>query len=105
MAAKTIKIRARATEGVTTVKALITHPMHTGLQKNEKTGELIPPEYIQEVFCEHKGKNVLTAYWGTGVSRNPYLSFRFKGGAKGETVKLSWKDNFGKSDWIETEIK
>jgi sulfur-oxidizing protein SoxZ len=48
---------------------------------------------------------VLTAYWGTGVSRNPYLSFRFKGGAKGETVKLSWKDNFGKSDWIETEIK
>jgi sulfur-oxidizing protein SoxZ len=103
--AKTIKIRAQAKEGVTTVKALITHPMHTGLQKDEKTGELIPAEFIQEVVCEHNGKNVLTAYWGTGVSKNPYLSFKFKGGAKGETVKLGWKDNLGKSDSTETEIR
>jgi len=103
--ATTIKIRAQAKDGVTTVKALITHPMHTGLQKDEKTGELIPAEFIQEVSCEHGGKNVLSAYWGTGVSKNPYLSFRFQGGAKGETLKLSWKDNLGKSDSAETEIK
>ena len=103
--ADTIKIRAQEKEGVTTVKALITHPMHTGLQKDEKTGQVIPAEFIEEVTVESGGKTVLTAHWGTGVSRNPYLSFQFKGAAKGEKLTLSWKDNLGKSDSAETEIR
>ncbi|HFC11378.1 MAG TPA: thiosulfate oxidation carrier complex protein SoxZ, partial [Anaerolineae bacterium] len=31
------------------------------------------------VTCTHNGKNVLTAYWGTAISKNPYMSFQFKG--------------------------
>lgn len=100
-----IKMRAKVADGVTTVKALISHPMETGLRKDKKTGKLIPAHFVQEVVCEHKGNTVMTAQWGPAISKNPYLSFRFKGGAAGDTVKLSWADNTGKSDSSEAAIK
>jgi sulfur-oxidizing protein SoxZ len=31
------------------------------------------------------------------VSANPFLGFRFKGGAKGEILKVQWRDNKGDS--------
>ena len=100
-----IKMRAKIDDGVTTIKALISHPMDTGLVKDKKTGELIPAHFIQEVVCEHKGNAVMTAYWGPAVSKNPYISFRFTGAAAGDTVKLSWVDNKGEKDSAETTIK
>ncbi len=103
--AHTIKIRARISGGVTTVKTLISHPMETGQRKNKKTGKLIPAHYIQEVTCLHNGKTVLDAYWGPAVSKNPYMSFRFKGAKKGDKVTLKWVDNKGQSDSIETQIR
>ena len=103
--AKSIKLRAKAKDGTATVKALISHPMETGLSKDSKTGEKIPAHFIQEVVCEHKGNTILTANWGPAISKNPYLSFRFTGGASGDTVKLSWVDNKGEKDSAETTIK
>jgi sulfur-oxidizing protein SoxZ len=100
-----IKMRAKDTDGVTTIKALISHPMDTGLVKDKKTGKPIPAHFIQEVVCEHNGNKVLTAEWGAAVSKNPYLSFRFKGAKVGDTVKLSWADNTGNSDSAEATIK
>jgi len=79
--------------------------METGLRKDKKTGEVIPAHFIQEVVAEHNGKNVLTAMWGGGVSKNPYLSFKVKGGAKGDTIKIAWTDNTGKSDSKEAKVK
>jgi sulfur-oxidizing protein SoxZ len=99
-----IKIRAKVDGDVTTVKALISHPMETGLVKDKKTGQLIPAHFIQEVTCEHNGKNVLTALWGAAISKNPYLSFRFKGAKAGDTLKMSWVDNKGESDSTETKV-
>lgn len=99
-----IKVRASASDDVTTVKALISHPMETGLRK-DKAGKPIPAEFIQEVICEHNGTPVLTAQWGTAVSKNPYLSFKFRGGKAGDNLKISWKDNMGKSDSAEVAIK
>jgi sulfur-oxidizing protein SoxZ len=101
-----IKMRATLGDnGVTTVKILISHPMDTGLVKDKKTGNLIPAHFIQEVVCEHNGTNVLTAEWGAAVSKNPYLSFRFKGAKAGDTVKTSWVDNQGNSDSDEAKIQ
>ena len=100
-----IKMRANIEGDVTTIKALISHPMETGLSKDSKTGEKIPAHYIQEVVCELKGTTILTAYWGPAISKNPYLSFRFSGGAAGDTVKLSWVDNKGDKDSAEATIK
>ncbi|HIP68010.1 MAG TPA: thiosulfate oxidation carrier complex protein SoxZ, partial [Chromatiales bacterium] len=51
------------------------------------------------------GKTVMTAYWSGGISKNPYLSFKFKGAKAGDTVKLSWADNMGKSDSAEVKVK
>ena len=99
-----IKIRAKVDGDVTTVKALISHPMDTGLVKDKKTGKPIPAHFIQEVTCEHNGTNVLTALWGAAISKNPYLSFKFKGAKAGDTLTLSWVDNKGESDSTETKI-
>ena len=101
----TIKIRAKADDGVTTVKALISHPMESGQRKDAKTGELIPGHYVTEVVAEHKGKQIINANWGGGISKNPYLSFKFTGAVPGDSIKISWVDNMGKGDSAEAEIK
>jgi len=104
MAKKKIRIRAKLKGDVAEVKTLMSHPMETGLRKNKKTGEKIPAHFIQEVICEHKGNKVLVASWGVAVSKNPYLSFKFKGGAKGDKIKVSWTDNKGESASAEASI-
>lgn len=101
--ANSIKIRAKLQDGVTTVKALVTHPMETGARK-DKDGSLIPAHFIQEITCESGGKTLLTAYWSGGVSKNPYLSFKFSGGNVGDKLKLTWLDNKGESDSEEADI-
>ena len=100
-----IKMRAKVTDGVTTIKALISHPMDTGLVKDKKTGKVIPAHFIQEVVCIHKGTTVMTANWGPAISKNPYLSFKFSGAAAGDTVSLSWVDNKGEKDSADAAIK
>jgi sulfur-oxidizing protein SoxZ len=97
MAKSTIKIRAKERKGVVTVKALMNHPMETGLRKNQKTGKLIPAHHITEVVAKSGDKTVLDAVWGGAVSKNPYMSFKFNG-AKGDMITLSWADNKGNSD-------
>ncbi len=103
MAKSTIKLRTKDKGGKIQVKALITHPMESGLRKNKKTGDKIPAHYISEVLIEANGKAVLTANWSASVSKNPFLSFSYAG-AKGDAVKLSWKDNTGKSDSLEKKV-
>lgn len=100
-----IKIRAKVKDGVTTVKTLMSHTMETGLRKDKKTGEKIPAHHITEVTAEHNGNVVMTANWGIAISKNPYLSFKFKGGAAGDKIKITWVDNMGKGDSAEAAIK
>ncbi len=103
--AKSIKVRAKVKGDTTVVKALVSHPMETGLRKNKKTGKIIPAHFIQEITCNHNGNDVLKANWGTAISKNPYLSFKFNGAKKGDTLKMSWVDNKGESDSVEAKIK
>jgi sulfur-oxidizing protein SoxZ len=98
MATGTIKVRAKATGGVTEVKALMTHPMETGLRKDKKTGELVPAHFIQEVTCTWKDQTVMAAHWGGTISTNPYLAFKFSGAQAGDEITLKWSDNKGDSD-------
>lgn len=103
MAKSTIKLRPKTKKGKVVVKALLTHPMETGLRKNKKGGK-IPAHYIEEVIVEANGKTVLTAQWSGSVSKNPYLSFSYAG-AKGDMIKLTWKDNQGNTDSKEVKVK
>lgn len=104
MAKKSIKVRAKEKGGVVTVKCLLSHPMETGLRKNKKTGKLIPAHFIETVTCTSGGSNVMTANLSGGVSKNPYLSFKF-GGKKGDKITIAWTDNTGKSDSADGKIK
>lgn len=99
-----IKIRAKSSNGVTTVKSLMSHEMETGLRKDKKTGDPIPAHFIQEVTAKWKDEVVMTALWSGGVSKNPYLSFKFNGGEKGDTVEITWVDNQGQTETGTAEI-
>ena len=99
-----MKIRAWIENNKTTVKAIIFHPMETGLRKDKKTGKPIPAHFITEVSCEHNGKAILKCNWGPGVSKNPFFSFRFGGAKAGDKLKISWVDNKGQSGSSEKQI-
>ncbi|QGU31630.1 thiosulfate oxidation carrier complex protein SoxZ [Thermochromatium tepidum] len=99
-----IKIRAKLEGEETRVKCLITHPMENGLRRDSQTNELIPAHFIQEVVCKVKGAVVMRASWSGAVSKNPYLSFRFKGGALGDPIEIAWTDNKGESGSATAQI-
>ena len=104
MALKKMKIRAWTEGDKATVKAIIFHPMETGLRKDKSTGKPIPAHYITEVKCEHNGKEVLTCLWGPAVSKNPFLSFRFNGAKKDDSLKITWVDNQGGTGGSEASL-
>jgi sulfur-oxidizing protein SoxZ len=101
--ANPMKIRAANKDGVTEVKVLISHEMETG-QRKDANGAIIPAWFITELSAKHGDKVVLQGEFGTAVSKNPYLAFKFKGGAKGDKVAVSWKDNKGDSRTDEATI-
>jgi len=98
-----MKIRANVVGDSTEVKVLMSHEMETGLRKDAQ-GKTIPAWHIQSVAATWNGKTVLTAEWGPAVSKNPFLSFKFKGGAKGDKVQITWIDNRGEKRTDEAVI-
>lgn len=98
-----MKIRAGAEGDLVTVKILMSHIMETGQRKNDK-GETIPAHFIQHVSVTHKGRVVLAAQWGPSIAANPFVAFKFRGGARGDTVKVAWTDNRGDSRVDEVAI-
>ena len=98
-----MKIRAANKDGVTKVKVLVSHEMETG-QRKDAAGALVPAWFITELLAKHNDKLVLSSEFGPSVSKNPYLAFKFKGGAKGEKIVVSWKDNKGDSRTDEAVI-
>ncbi len=98
-----MKIRATTLGDSTEVKVLMSHEMETG-QRKDAQGQTIPAWFIQNVIVTWNGRTVLSAQWGTAVSKNPFLSFKFKGGAKGDRIAISWTDNRGDKRTDETVI-
>ena len=90
---KPIKIRAKLDGDVADVKALMPHDMESGFRLDPDTGEAIPAHFIREVVVSVNDQQVLTAYWGPAVSRNPYVSFSVRGCASGDMLKIHWRDN------------
>ncbi len=89
-----MRVRATEKDGVVDVKILMKHEMETG-QRKDAAGKLIPAWHIQTVTAQYKGKDVFRAQFGAAVSKDPFLSFKFKGGAKGEKVTVTWVDTRG----------
>jgi sulfur-oxidizing protein SoxZ len=98
-----MKIRANVVGDSTEVKVLMSHEMETG-QRKDAQGRVVPAWFIQNVSATHNGKTVLSAQWGPAVAKNPFLAFKFKGGAKGEKVQVTWVDNKGEKRSDEATI-
>ncbi|HEY5775459.1 MAG TPA: thiosulfate oxidation carrier complex protein SoxZ [Xanthomonadales bacterium] len=99
-----IKIKVKLKGDVAEVKALMPHPMESGVRVNADTGETVPKHYIKEVICKHNGNVVTTAFWGTAVSKDPYMAFKFKGAKAGDKLEISWLDNTGDTSVSEVDI-
>ena len=100
-----IKIRLKSKNGITRIRTLIAHPMETGRNKDNVTGKVIPAHFIQRIIVEHNDREIVTCSLGTGISKDPYFSFHFKGGQSGDRIKISWVDNQGQRDSAERIIK
>ena len=89
-----MKIRASLVGEATEVKVLMSHEMESG-QRKDAQGQTIPAWFIQDVAVTWNGRTVLAAQWGTAIAKHPFLSCKFKGGAKGDRITVSWTDNHG----------
>ena len=98
-----MRIRANASSDTVEVKVLIRHDMETG-QRKDAGGKAVPAHFIQTLVVKWNDKVVLDAEMGTSVSKDPFLSFKFKGGVKGDKVAVSWTDTKGDSRTDEAVI-
>jgi sulfur-oxidizing protein SoxZ len=96
--AGSIRIRTSHRDGLTTVRAIIRHPMDTGFARDPDSGAVIPMHFIREVVCSHGEEVILRCDWSRAVSRNPYLSFEFAGARPGDAITIAWRDNREQSD-------
>lgn len=98
-----MRIRANVSGDTVEVKVLIRHDMETG-QRKDAAGKAVPAHFIQALLVKWNDKLVLDAVMGTSISKDPFLSFKFKGGAKGDKITVSWTDNKGDSRTDEAVI-
>jgi len=89
-----VKVPKKAAAGeVIEIKALISHPMHTGRAK-DKEGKVIPRNIINNFSVSFEGKEVFSVKLEPSVSANPYVSFPFKATASGQ-FDFVWTEDGG----------
>ncbi|HLE67309.1 MAG: thiosulfate oxidation carrier complex protein SoxZ [Acidobacteria bacterium RIFCSPLOWO2_02_FULL_65_29] len=93
-----MKMRATLSGGVTDVRVLMSHPMATEQQTKGN------PHFIQNITVKVNGKSVVEGEISQAVSRNPVFTFRLKGGAKGDKIEVSWLDNKGDTNKVESAV-
>jgi len=98
-----MKIRANLVGDSTEVKVLMMHEMETG-QRKDAQGKTIPAWFIETVTATWNGKTVLSAQWGPAVAKNPFVAFKFKGGAKCDKIQIAWVDTRGEKRTDEVTI-
>ena len=98
-----MRIRAQVQGDKAVVRVLMSHEMETG-QRKDSAGKVIPAWHINEVTATHNGKPVLSAEWGPGVAKNPFLQFTLKSAKAGDKVTIIWKDNRGETRTDEATV-
>ena len=80
-------------DAVTYVRALLEHPMDTGLAR-DSDGNPIPPWFVNEVEVAYGGERVARFEWTSGISRDPYVALPLKA-TREAPVTVVWTDNRG----------
>jgi sulfur-oxidizing protein SoxZ len=75
------------------VRSLITHPMDTGLRKDEQ-GKIIPRKIINTFTCRYNGEMVFKTELYEAVAANPYIEFYVRARDSG-TLEYIWEEDGG----------
>ena len=97
------RIRAQLAGDKANVRVMMRHEMESG-QRKDAAGRTIPAWHIQQVTVLLNERTVMTAQWGPGVSKNPYLQFKVKGAKSGDTISVTWVDNKGDKRTDEAKV-
>ncbi|MGB4347476.1 MAG: thiosulfate oxidation carrier complex protein SoxZ [Burkholderiaceae bacterium] len=89
-----MRVRASKTGELVEVKILMKHRMISRLSW-DTSGHLNLPHFIQTVRGTCNDQPILHVHFGGSVARDPYFSFKFKGGQVGDRVVISWVDTEG----------
>jgi sulfur-oxidizing protein SoxZ len=89
-----IQVPSTAAQGeIFQVKALISHPMETGLRHDEQ-GNLIPRAIINTFRCRYNDEVVFSVELHEAVAANPYLEFYLRATRSGR-LEFVWEEDGG----------
>jgi len=89
-----VNVPSSATRGeIFVVRSLITHPMETGLRKDEQ-GEIIPRKIINSFTCRYNGEIVFKTELHEAIAANPYIEFHVRAVESG-TLDYLWEEDGG----------
>ncbi len=99
-----IRMRGKSRDGIAEVKALIKHPMETGMRMDKKTGKPFPAKFVDKVTVAVNGADAVNAQWTAAVSTNPFMEVKVKANA-GDEVVVSLTDNTGETGTQTLKLK
>ena len=95
-----MRLRASLEGDVLAVKVLISHPMDSGLSRDE-TGALHEDPgavfHLTRIELVVNGETVFAGECGPGLAADPLLGWRLRGGRAGDRVEVRWSNNRGES--------
>ena len=75
------------------IRALISHPMETGLRRNAE-GRAIPRKIINKFMCRYNDIVVFSADLHEAVAANPYIEFHLRATESGR-LEFIWEEDGG----------
>ncbi len=99
-----IVVPSRITKGeLITVRAIVSHPMDTGLFR-DKDGNPIPAFFIKDVVVKYGDQEVARFEWTSGISRDPMVTFTLRADQEA-ALSMTWSDNQGGVFQQSTDIR
>lgn len=87
-----MKIKAKLKGDVVDVKMMAKHEMMTYDVAEKKTGSRDNANFITYITGKANGKVVFEASTSQFLSKNPIITFAFKGAKKGDELTITWVD-------------
>ena len=84
---------AAASGGVFPVKTLISHPMETGLRRDDQ-GNAIPRKIVNRFVCRHNGAVVFSVDLHEAMAANPFIEFYLRATESGR-LEFVWEEDGG----------
>lgn len=94
-----LKVPKSANKGeIIIIKTMAEHVMEPGVRRDPETGVIYPKKIIDTVICRFNGMQIFKSQWYSGVSANPFMSFKMKAITSG-LVEVEWVDDYGQSSY------